>query len=120
MKKFLTIAASAVLAAVMAFSVTACSGGTSVKIIEIDLTEEEYAFILIIITSCAVPCIEIVYIKLQAAIISIRPVHQTNNLTSVKAIDILNDCKAYRRCFIGAEHLLRPIFIDRYAYRLLL
>lgn len=46
MKKFLMIAASAVLAAVMAFSVTACSGGTSVKIIEIDLTEEEYAFIL--------------------------------------------------------------------------
>ena len=46
MKKFLVAVLSALMVAVMAVSAVACSGSASVKIIEIDLTEEEYAFIL--------------------------------------------------------------------------
>ena len=46
MKKLLMAAAAIALTATMAVSMAACSTGDSVKIIEIDLTEEEYAFIL--------------------------------------------------------------------------
>ena len=41
MKKFLVAVLSALMVAVMAVSAGACSGSASVKIIEIDLTEEE-------------------------------------------------------------------------------
>lgn len=46
MKKLLATIVSVFLAALFAVSMTACNGGSVVKIIEIDLTEEEYAFIL--------------------------------------------------------------------------
>lgn len=42
MKKFLALIGSVVLAAVMALSMVACSGGALVKIIEIDLSKEQY------------------------------------------------------------------------------
>lgn len=46
MKKMLAMLASVLMVAVLAVSMAACSVGDPVKIIEIDLTEEEYAFIL--------------------------------------------------------------------------
>lgn len=42
MKKFLALIGSVVLEAVMALSMVACSGGALVKIIEIDLSKEQY------------------------------------------------------------------------------
>lgn len=46
MKKLFATLASVLMVAVLAVSMAACSTGEPVKIIEIDLTEEEYAFIL--------------------------------------------------------------------------
>ena len=46
MKKLLMAAAAVALTATMAVSMAACSTGERVKIIEVDLTQEEYAFIL--------------------------------------------------------------------------
>ena len=46
MKKLFAAIVSAVLVAAMAVSLAACATGDPVKVIEIDLTQEEYAFIL--------------------------------------------------------------------------
>ncbi len=46
MKKLLAVVASVLMAAVFAVSAAACAMGDPVKVVEIDLTEEEYAFIL--------------------------------------------------------------------------
>ena len=46
MKKLLMAAAAVALTAVTAVSMVACSTGEPVKIVEVDLTDEEYAFIL--------------------------------------------------------------------------
>ena len=44
MKKFITATVSALLAAVLAISFAACAKGDPVKVIDIDLTNEEYGF----------------------------------------------------------------------------